>query len=64
MEVTFAVKPVGVKCLCDSCKLGEMSYTGTMKMHSTCAIFVHKCENCLLEVELKEKYPLIRYEIV
>lgn len=64
MEISFSVKPVGIKYVCDSCEIGEMKQTGEMKMHSTHATFIHKCDNCLNEIELKEKYPLIRYELV
>lgn len=62
MEETFPVKPIGVKYICDFCKIGQMQQTGQMNIHENIATFTHKCENCGKEIELKEKYPLIRYE--
>ncbi|MNO34235.1 hypothetical protein D3C76_242660 [compost metagenome] len=62
MEETFLVKQVGVKYKCDQCENGEMRPTGKMIMHETHATFVHRCDNCESEIDLKEKYPLIRYD--
>lgn len=62
MEEIFNVKTIGVKYICDSCKEGEMQQTGKMKMYDNHANFIHKCDNCGHEIELREKYPLVRYE--
>ncbi|MEK3821360.1 hypothetical protein MKY20_20005 [Cytobacillus sp. FSL W8-0315] len=62
MEERFIVKPVGVKYICDYCKAGEMQATGEIKMYEKYANFIHKCKKCFKKKELKEKYPLIRYE--
>lgn len=62
LEKTFEVKPIGVRYICDVCNKGEMSQTGQLKMYEHHATFVHKCNNCKHELELNEKYPLIRYE--
>lgn len=64
MEKTFEVKPIGIRYICDVCKKGEMHQTEKMKMYEHHATFVHKCSNCGQELELKEKYPTIRYEQV
>lgn len=62
MEETFRVKPIGVKYICDFCGKGEMNQTGEMKMYENHVNFIHTCDNCYKEIELKQKYPLIRYE--
>lgn len=62
LEVTFDVKPIGINYICDSCQKGEMNQTGEVKMYEHHATFVHKCSNCSEKKELKEKYPLIRYQ--
>jgi hypothetical protein len=62
MEKEFEVKSVGVKYTCDECWIGEMTPTGKIKMYENHATFIHKCNNCNVEKELLEKYPLIRYE--
>ncbi|PEE81755.1 hypothetical protein [Bacillus toyonensis] len=64
MEQKFAVKPVGVKYICDSCKLGEMVLTNNMKIFEKHIEYVHKCKSCGAERRLNDKYPLIRYEQV
>lgn len=62
MERQFKVKPVGIKYICDKCKEGEMNQTGQMQMYDDYATFIHKCSHCEHKLELKEKYPLIRYK--
>lgn len=62
MEEKFLVKPVGVKYICDSCKVGEMLPTGNNNWSSNPPKFEHKCTHCYTKVLLNEKYPLIRYE--
>lgn len=60
MEETFAVKPVGVKYICDSCRKGEMLPTGK-NYWSNPPQFEHECNQCGGKINLEEKYPLIRY---
>ncbi|HDR7324532.1 hypothetical protein CON85_23610 [Bacillus toyonensis] len=64
MEQKFAVKPVGVKYVCDSCKGGDMVVTSNMKMLEDHIEYIHKCNRCGLERGLNDKYPLVRYEQV
>lgn len=64
MEKEFDVKPVGVKYICDACKNGEMKPIGKMKTYENHAGFVHECDSCKTEMELRDRYPLIRYEFI
>ncbi|HZH60698.1 MAG TPA: hypothetical protein VEY70_14215 [Metabacillus sp.] len=61
MEITFEVKPIGVKYVCDSCGEGEMVPNGKNDFKYEVKIG-HTCSKCGLEKDFAEKYPLIRYE--
>jgi hypothetical protein len=58
-EERFEMKPYGVryKCNCG----GEMIPTGKMLM-SNPPQFPHECKECREVVNLKEKFPTVRWE--
>lgn len=64
MEKEFTVKPIGVKYICDYCKVGEMISTGNNNWSSNPPKLEHKCNHCGTKILLNEKYPLIRYKTI
>lgn len=58
-EQRFELQPYGVRYLCN-CGT-EMEYTEEMIMVLS-GLFVHKCSSCGNTENLREKYPLVRWE--
>ncbi len=62
-ERTYEVKTVGVDYECDACHAGTMQQTGIM-LPSDPPWWRHKCSNCGLVEDLRQKYPTVRWERV
>lgn len=62
MEKEFAIKTVGIKYICNCCKVGEMTPTGNNDWKCNPPKFEHKCNYCGAKIFLSEKYPLVRYK--
>lgn len=63
MEETFKVQPIGIKYICDLCKIGEMIPSGNNNWSSSLPKIEHKCNYCGNKIFLNEKYPIIKYHI-
>lgn len=61
MEINYAVEPIGVKYICDSCGSGEMIPTCKNDWAAHPPQFEHECNVCNFQEMFNEKYPLIRY---
>ena len=59
-EQRFEMKPYGVKYMCDECSV-EMVASDRILM-SFPAQVPHTCPKCEKIVNLKERYPLVRWE--
>lgn len=64
MEEMYAVEPIGIKYICDTCGKGEMFSTGKNDWTINPPQFEHLCSNCSQKEFLKEKYPLVRFRRV
>lgn len=60
MEKEIQVEPICVQYICDSCKEGEMIFI-KFNHESMIHPFSHQCTKCGCNIDLQEKYPLIRY---
>jgi DNA-directed RNA polymerase subunit RPC12/RpoP len=61
-ESKFVVMPVGVEYICDVCKAGVMLESGKPDWSAEVITFPHTCNNCGTQMNLKEKYPTVRFE--
>jgi DNA-directed RNA polymerase subunit RPC12/RpoP len=66
-EKEIPLRQVGVSYVCDKCGKGEMVYKmlnvgivlATSFEQEPC--WIHVCNHCSSEAELKEKYPTVRW---
>lgn len=61
-EVSFPIRPVGVKYICELCNNGEMKvdFNGEM-LASDPPLIPHKCTNCGGTMHLPKQYPYIEW---
>lgn len=59
-EREYPIQPVGVEYVCDACGQGTVELTGVM-LASDPPQWPHKCNHCGHQVNLRDKYPTVRY---
>lgn len=63
-EQTFPVKPIGVRYMCPSCRVGEMIASTSEPVvvrHGEVPSIKHYCNNCAAQLLLTKVYPYVEY---
>lgn len=63
-EVIFPIKPVGVKYICPSCHIGQMTASTAEPIvvrHGEIPSIKHYCDNCGAQLLLPKVYPYVEY---
>lgn len=62
-EEEVRVVPYKVKAICEECIVGELIPTGISKATNP-PKFEHKCSDCGYTLNIRDKYPIIRFKEV
>ena len=61
-EERFAIKPEGVRYICENCHEGEMKYEPNhedITLDMKIPMYIHRCEKCGTIMKLPRVYPYI-----